>query len=167
MTVALSPTFKSSPIMPRSRHTSRAKEHNQLLFLQLVDSLYTTTEFLCTVQSSGYEYSTFLNQIITTQATAVGFTSLSTISNPLQYVVARLGTIDHPDSISTSAPSFSPPTSGSTRPQIVRSEGEPFQVLLPQQPPCMIIKYIVFLPPACPSAPFCAGSPPRCSCADA
>ena len=80
--------------MPRSRHTSAAKQHNQVLFLRLINTLSITTEFYSTIESSGYQNAVFLNQIITTQASSISFTLISKLSNPLQYIVARLGTIN-------------------------------------------------------------------------
>ena len=80
--------------MPRSRYGSAAKQVDQQLFLQLTDTLSTNYYFTSTIQSSGYQQSQYLSDIITTYAVAVGFTSLSSNTIPLQYVVSRLGSLD-------------------------------------------------------------------------
>jgi len=80
--------------MPRSYHASMKKQLDQQLFLQLTDILSGNLEFVSTIRSSGYQNVELLNQIITTHATAIGFTSLSNNAPPIQYVVSRLGSLD-------------------------------------------------------------------------
>jgi len=80
--------------MSQSRYGSAAKQVDQQLFLQLTDSLSTNYNFTSIIQSSGYQQSQYLSHIITTYAVAVSFTSLSSNTTPLQYVVSRLGSLD-------------------------------------------------------------------------
>ena len=81
--------------MPRSRYASNAKQLNQQLFLSLTDTLSVTQKFTSTIQLFGYQHSTLLNQIITTHAAVIGFKSFSNSCSPLQYVISRIGTINH------------------------------------------------------------------------
>jgi hypothetical protein len=81
--------------MPRSRPQSTSKQLNQEVFLRLTDHLYTTSEFVSTLQTSGYQQASYLNEIITKQAIIVGFTTFPRNATPLQYVITRLGSLKH------------------------------------------------------------------------
>ena len=81
--------------MPRSKPQNSSKQYNQELFLRLIDHLYTTSEFIATLEASGYQQASYLDEIIAKQAATVGFTSFSENTTHLQYIIARLGSIKH------------------------------------------------------------------------
>lgn len=79
--------------MPCSKYQNSSKQYNQELFLRLTDHLYTTSEFITTLESSGYQQASYLNEIIAKQATIVGFTSFPENTTHLQYIITRLGSL--------------------------------------------------------------------------
>src|SRR5579859_1841443 len=95
--VALEPTSKFSPIMPRSRHETASKQLNQETFLRLMDELYATSEFTSTILDSGYQKSVYLNEIIVQKAATIRFTSFPSNISCLQYITSRLGSLKHID----------------------------------------------------------------------
>ena len=81
--------------MPRSKPQNSSKQYNQELFLCLIDNLYTTSEFIITLEASRYQQASYLDEIIAKQATTVGFTSFPQNTTHLQYIITRLGSIKH------------------------------------------------------------------------